>query len=693
MNNKVEYVYDWENLANFSCVTFFRPSDLAVWVFEISEWKNEAKELMEFLSAVQFSDGYFTGFNNEGYDYPVTHGFMKYAGHAGYQILYNLGQTIIKCDDRFEHTVWDNDKFIPQQDLMKIHHFDNKAKATSLKLLEFNMRMMDIQEIGVDPSKPITYEESRYILSYNAHDVKATFKFKNFSLEAIKFREELSEKYGVDFTNFNDTRIGAEIVAHELRKAGINVSKYNQTIRTSVVVSDIIFDYIQFENQEFNNVLDFFRRSRINPEKMKGFFKEKNSEEDETKFTHATINGFTFDFGAGGIHGSVKNKIFQSTGTRTVHDWDVEGYYPSLSITHRLYPAHLGETWCDVMEFLKIERGIVGKKTTLGGAYKLGGNGAYGKSNDKFSPFYDPQYTVSITINGQLLLCMLAEQLMKIPTLEMIQVNTDGLTFAVDDIYEEHCMKISEWWQKLTRLVLEHVKYDKMAVRDVNNYIAVTEKGNVKRIGAYAYVRAEEDSSTRELPWHKNHSAIVVKKAAEAAIVYGKDIRSFIKNHVNVDPFDFFLRAKVPRSALLVGSTTKEKFERPFTKDVHGIALQDGERRLANITRYYVSVEGEYFYKIMVPTAKQIDNWNNVPHLMHIKTGAKKVSGAKQSKTWVVIPKPSELPPMRQIGIESGFKLKECNTLNEELLKLPGVNIDYYVQEAEKLVSVFKEIK
>jgi len=34
---------------------------------------------------------------------------------------------------------------------------------------------------------------------------------------------------------------------------------------------------------------------------------------------------------------------------------------------------------------------------------------------------------MTITINGQLLLCMLAERLAVIPSLELIQVNTDGI--------------------------------------------------------------------------------------------------------------------------------------------------------------------------------------------------------------------------------------------------------------------------
>jgi len=66
-----------------------------------------------------------------------------------------------------------------------------------------------------------------------------------------------------------------------------------------------------------------------------------------------------------------------------------------------------------------------------------------------------------------------------------------------------------------TRLEFEHVLYQKMCIANVNSYIAVTQSGKVKRIGAYAYERASENPGTRELPWHKDHSAVVIAKAAE----------------------------------------------------------------------------------------------------------------------------------------------------------------------------------
>lgn len=212
--------------------------------------------------------------------------------------------------------------------------------------------------------------------------------------------------------------------------------------------------------------------------------------------------------------------------------------------------------------------------------------------------------------------------------------------------------------------------------------------GSVKRIGAYAYTRASEQSSTRELPWNKNHSMVVVKKAAEAAILYNRDIREFIEEHVKTNPYDFFLRTKVPRSAMLYGSESDSGEIREYVPEMADVTLRDGETRLPNVTRYYVSNSGIYLKKIMTPTKKQIETWNSQPHWVHSVTGATKCAKKAPSGKWVESSKPSEMPPMREIGINTGFRVTEMNTIKGEL-SLDDVNIDFYVTETEKLVSVF----
>lgn len=724
-----DYGYDIECLPNFFSIIINRREDGSKWKFIIAPWLNQGVELNVLLNQIKLSHGRMVGFNNLAYDYPMIHLIMLYNGNVNNAVLYNKSQAIINADwnDR-SHRLWDNETLIPQLDLRAIHHFDNKAKLTSLKLLEFNMRMDSIEELELDFNKPINQEDENIVLDYNDHDVDATLEFYDYSKKEIDFRDELTEKHNKNFTNFNDTKIGQEIFVMELAKSGVKASKWNQTIREKIDVSEIILSYVQFETPQFNEVLNFFKRTIIDPEMIKGFFGSRDKAkskctanitdelakvmvdtdvtvnyEDGTKSTyqklditkpikfirpvniHCVVNGFRFDFGAGGIHGSLHNTVVVPADDETLRDSDVASYYPNIAIQNELFPFHLSKVFCAVYKSMYELRKTYPKKSSESGMIKLALVGVYGKSNDKHSPFYDPQYTMAITINGQLLLCMLAEQLMKIPGLRMVQINTDGLTYTCPNSQLSFANKINYWWESLTKLELEHVDYSKMAVQNVNNYLAVTKPElkegrltppKIKRIGSYAYERASENAGTRELPWHKNHSAIVVAKAAEAALVRGENIEYFIRRHLVTDPLDFMLRTKVNRNDKLVLETPEM-----WGKDVVSTKSEVMQR----VSRYFVSNNGGYLIKIMDPTALQCATWLTKPHWRHKVNGKHKFATKAPSGLFIQCDPPTDKPPLRRIGIDAGFKVTVCNQLLG--LDLSDVNIDYYVKQVRKLVD------
>jgi DNA polymerase elongation subunit (family B) len=288
---------------------------------------------------------------------------------------------------------------------------------------------------------------------------------------------------------------------------------------------------------------------------------------------NVVVDGFRFDFGTGGIHGSLNSKIAKQTSTYQIVDADVSSMYPNIAIANNVYPEHLSKKFCEIYKDVYEQRKSYGKKTAENAMLKLALNGVYGDSNNQYSPFFDPMYTMKITINGQLSLCLLAEKLLTIEGLKLIQVNTDGVTVALKRNTREHYDKICEDWQKQVGLQLEFAEYDKMYIRDVNNYIALYTDGKTKNKGAYEY---------KDLGWHKNHSSLVIPMAAEAHMLHGVDIREFITNHT--EKFDFMLRTKVPRSSRLV------------------LVMEDGtEIQQQNICRYYPCKSGGKLVKIMPP--------------------------------------------------------------------------------------------
>lgn len=570
-----DWVYDLETYPNVFTIAFEHAEAPIKLCFEISDWRNESAALRDFLDELIHRGSRLIGFNNLGFDYPILHTFLK-MGSSDAITLYKKAQAIIQSqdnEDRWSHQVKPTDRMIPQIDLFKIHHFDNKARATSLKVLEFNMRSDSIQDLPFKIGSRLTQDEVSILKQYNQHDVSQTKAFYLKSLDMVRFREELTVKYQRDFMNHNDTKIGKDYFTMKLEEAGIPCYDYSndgrkprQTLRPVIHLKDAILPWIEFEQPEFTRVLNWLRQQSIT--ETKGVFND----------LVARVAGFDFVFGLGGIHGSVESVVHDSSEQEIIVDLDVSSYYPNLAISNRFYPAHLGAEFCVIYKNLYEQRKNYPKGSAENAMLKLALNGVYGDSNNKFSVFYDPLFTMSITLNGQLLLCLLAEQLIKISGLTLIQINTDGLTVKIPRFQKASVDAVRQWWEKRTGLELEEALYKTMFVRDVNNYLSVYESGKVKRKGAYEY----------SLGWHQNAGGLVIPKVAEKVLVEGAPIRETVENWP--DKMDFMLRTKVPRSSY----------------------LQWGDEQVQNISRYYIAKGGKPLIKWMPPLAKNPEKWRQI---------------------------------------------------------------------------------
>lgn len=663
--------YDIETYPNIFTIGLLHPVTKRRWCFEISFRRNDIEMLCRFIEVLAAQDCRMVGFNNLGFDYPVIH-FIYQNRRVGITAvnIYDKAMSIINAphNARFSHMVWESDWLVPQIDLYKIHHFDNPSKATSLKMLEFNMRMSNIEDLPFDVGTELTSEQADVLIDYMWHDITATDLFAERSAPQIKMREGLTSSFNKNMMNMSDVKIGETILINEIEKNGItcfeNVDgkkKKRQTKRDSINLAETIFPYVSFERVEFQNILNFLQSKVIT--ETKGVFKD----------LIATVEGVDYKFGTGGIHASVESQVIHTTDTHQIVDVDVASFYPNLGIKNKLYPAHLGEQFCDAYLNVYHTRKTYPKKTPENEAFKLALNGAYGGSNNEYSPFLDPFYTMSITINGQLLLCMLAEQMLKVPGLRMIQANTDGITYLCPHEYLEHTRQVCRWWEQLTQLELEEALYNRMFIRDVNSYAAEAQDGSLKRIGAYAYETARENPGTREVPWHKDHSALIVPKAAEAALVHGADIREFITGHA--DMFDFFLRTKVPRNS----------------------TLEWGGERVSNIVRYYISHNGKPLEKVMPPNgpAGEYKRANKLTDSYFNSVMAEIGPGVWDER---IHTKNKSVYEERRSGINTGWGVTLCNDLDDLLVAPDGgspmmdLNYEWYIKEAEKLVKPLLDV-
>jgi hypothetical protein len=245
-----------------------------------------------------------------------------------------------------------------------------------------------------------------------------------------------------------------------------------------------------------------------------------------------------------------------------------------------------------------------------------------------------------------------------VPTVEILMCNTDGFEFIVDREYEHLTAQKCKEWEGITNLILEDVTYSKMIVSDVNNYLSVTTKGDIKMKGKYEW---------KDLPAHKNQSCLIVKIAAEKYLLEGIDPEEFIRGHK--DKFDFMLRTKVPRSSKLV------------LVDDQGV-----DNQVQNICRYYVSEKGGELVKVMPPLTptKTEQVWVN-NSIMDSVTISSKTDITKYEKNGYVFDKFIETEcPDRRLSIEAGWKCKVTNDMKDFDW---DIDYQYYIERVWKLVN------
>ncbi len=590
-----DFPYDLECYPNVFSAIIVHAASGTEWIFEVSDRVNQSIQLLKFIRTIGAHPGNrMVGYNNVGYDYPLLHALLRFDSFTAAD-AYQISTGIIKTpwDDRFKNTIWASDMIVPQVDLFKIHHFDNQARMTSLKQIEIALQLPHVADLPFPPGTVLTPDQIPQLLGYNRHDVAATLQFYRESAAALAFRDEMSAALDQDLTNASDSTIGSKVFISRLNAAQPGIcgksGSWRQTPRARIPLADCIFPFVQFQTPEFNRVLDYLRAKTIT--KTKGAF------DDLT----ATCHGLTFVFGTGGIHGAQDGTTWRSTPDRVVQGRDVRSYYPNLAIANRIYPAHLSDVFCDIYKDVYDQRISLPKSDPRNKALKLALNATYGNSNSTFSPFYDPLYTMTITINGQLLLCMLAERLAAIPSLEMIQVNTDGIEYIVDRDRLGECDAVSAEWERLTGLELESEDYVAFFQKDVNNYLCVDAHGTVKCKGAFEYQHGLGYGDG----WHKNQSCKIVAIAAEALLVHCTPVADTVAACDNAFHFMHTLKAQRNDRVMLGGDlsdydcqwTPPDAKGRPVKRKMHtgGVAQQ-------RTGRYYVThTGGAQLWKIMPP--------------------------------------------------------------------------------------------
>lgn len=622
MSDLIHWPYDIESYPNVYTAVFKRQNSAQKYIFEVSARKNQSKKFTTFCRWMgSFNNVRGVGFNNLGYDWPVINHCINLRpdGSFGAEEAFAKTHEIIvetHWNDRFKHVIWDNQQSIPQVDLMKMWGFEG-PRSMSLKMIEIALRMKTVQDLPYPPGTFLRNDQIPHLIAYNDHDVAATELLLNYTQELIDMRLEIGTELDKNVINKSDVDMGEAIFieALETDTPGVTGTKSRgpkrTTQRSSINLGGLLFPIIRFDNPEFQRIHQHFLTT---PEitQTKGVFDKLVAE----------AFGMKFKFGTGGIHAATENQTYRSTPTRKTVTVDVASFYPNIAIKFGLHPEHLGQSFVRQYDKLFQRRQTYAKGTNQNTSVKLSLNAVFGKGGSKFSCMHDYNFMLGITINGQLLLCMLAEKLAAVPTAVLFNVNTDGVTMQVDDQYMHMVDAIVKDWENLTNLSLDYDHWESIFQRDVNNYVGVeADTRKIKGKGAFEWRHGLETSAnfqpdgslkygTKTGNWHKNQSVKIIPMAVEQYLVNNVPIEQTVMQCT--DPYLFMHTVKVQKGdRLVLGGylDTYDDHDTPLKKDADAgrptaRAIHSGGVDQQKTGRFYIGIDGDYLFKIMPPLAK-----------------------------------------------------------------------------------------
>ena len=571
---------DYETIVNcFVAVFIDYKDDNVKHLFVVHESRNDFNKLVTFLQRCVTNKEWHISYNGLAFDGQISQYILDKAKKLEklpvseiINYIFKFAQETIKKKDDGGFATYAPFKLkIRQIDLFKLNHWDNRAKMSSLKWIQYSMDWYNVEEMPHHYLQPVTDSDTlNAVIDYCVNDVLSTKEILKHSKEQIQLRQTLTKEYNIDLFSASEPRISKELFLHFLhQKTGIEKSdlKVLRTPREYIVLADCVLPYIKFQLPEFQGILNYFQKSVV------------LSTKDKLKYT-MNFKGMKTDYGLGGIHGARDMGVYEAEPGWTIMSSDVVSYYPNLAIKNKFSPEHLPQKeFCDLYEWIFEERKKIPKTDPKNYVFKIILNSTYGLTGDENSFLYDPKMTMDITINGQLSLSMLYEMLsVAIPEGIPLMQNTDGLEMMIPNDKKDIYLKVCKEWEYITQLALEHDEYSKMIIGDVNNYIAVYKNGKTKCKGRFEW----EDLEKKKVNlFHKNKSFLIIPKDIYAYFVHGIMHEDFLAANTNV--FDYCGAVKAKGGWF---------FEERHIENTELIT-----NRLQKIVRYYISTDGSKIVK------------------------------------------------------------------------------------------------
>ena len=268
------YVADFETCIELIDLGFYNP-DRKEWIeFEISKYRNDLYEFVKFYNIKNTKVDYIVYYNGIDFDAQVAQyileNYVKWVNLDNLAIvkeIYSFVQRMINVQRKpYKESQFE----IPVIDVFTVLGLNNAARLSSLKKIEFQLDMDNIEEMPIHHTKEnLTEDEVQIIKNYRKNDVLATLQIFKLCLgdtthtlykdnNQIELRIDLKAEFGIDCISYSEIKIGDELMKVKyLEATGLDNKDLSRTgyFRKEIKLADCIPSYIKFETKELQLLL------------------------------------------------------------------------------------------------------------------------------------------------------------------------------------------------------------------------------------------------------------------------------------------------------------------------------------------------------------------------------------------------------------------------------------------------------
>jgi len=472
-----------KNHAIFDCEligTEFPVFLVCVKVIETGErasfWWHVPGDMARMADMMQRPDLTWISFNGIHFDAPIMSAaiegkdpkVLKEMAHA----LINEGAKSWHLPSQYGYTPLEFDHI----DLIEV----SPGVRVSLKAYAGRMGYPTMIDLPFHHDLDLSREQCVVLETYCQNDLGVTeWLFERLRSE-INLRTEMSDEHGIDLRSKSDAQVAEAILK---KVADIKSNKGAQPAFVTYKAPE----FIETDSDAINELIERMNRTNFT-------INAGNGQVESPEFLQNPIElGYgTYQFGVGGLHSTHDKKLHvEATDEMLISDFDVASYYPNIMLKAGLTPRRDGGAGARfIAEYKNIyDRRIEAKRSgnkKVANALKISLNGTFGKLGSPYSAFYSPDLMLAVTLTGQLNLACLIYDLESRPTIRVLSANTDGIAVHYPASERERVLRTVARNAERTGFEYEETRYAKIAMKDVNNYLAITMDGQVKSKGLYA---------------------------------------------------------------------------------------------------------------------------------------------------------------------------------------------------------------